>query len=41
MQQISPMLLRVLIELLERNKVTEVINALTIELNRLEGASNE
>jgi len=37
MQQVSPMLLRVLIELLERNKVTEVINALTVELNRLEG----
>jgi hypothetical protein len=37
MQQVSPMLLRVLIELLKRNKVTEVINALTVELNRLEG----
>ena len=37
MQQVSPMLLKVLIELLERNKVTEVINALTVELNRLEG----
>lgn len=41
MQQVSPILLRVLIVLLERNKVKEVINVLTLELNRLEGASNE
>lgn len=37
MQQMSPDLLRILILLLERNKVTEVIDALTRELNRLEG----
>lgn len=37
-QTLTPLLLRTLILLLERNKVDKVIEILTTELNDLEGA---